>query len=137
GLATLALMALAGREYLGLSLPLLGEALAGEPIDWWVPFLKLLFTAIALGTGFVGGEVAPLFVIGGTLGASMGSPLHTDRAMLAAVGSTTTFAAAASVALTGIVLSVEQFGRHALVPALIVAVTARMAAGRPGLYLHH
>ena len=137
GLATLALMALAGRDYLGLSLPLLGEALAGEPVDWWVPFLKLLFTAIALGTGFVGGEVAPLFVIGGTLGASMGSPLHTDRAMLAAVGSTTTFAAAASVALTGIVLSVEQFGRHALVPALIVAVTARMAAGRPGLYVHH
>ena len=137
GLATLALMGLAGRDYLGLSLPLLGEALSGEQVDWWVPFLKLLFTVVALGTGFVGGEVAPLLVIGATFGNALGPVVHGDRTLLAAVGSCATFASAASVALTGVVLATEQFGRHALVPAAIVAVTSRMAAGRPGLYTHH
>ena len=66
GFATIGLAALFGRDYLGLSLPLLGKAVAGLHVDWWVPILKLVFTVVALGTGFVGGEVIPLFVIGAT-----------------------------------------------------------------------
>ena len=36
--------------------------------------------------------------------------------------------------LTGLVLTVEQLGWRTLIPAIIVGVFARMAAGRPGLY---
>ena len=53
------------------------------------------------------------------------------------MGSTMSFASAASVMLTGIVLTVEQYGWHALAPVVIVAVFARIAAGRPGLYATH
>ena len=53
GVATLGLMVLVGRDYLGLSSTLLTPAFAGDHVDWWVPLLKLLFTAIALGSGFV------------------------------------------------------------------------------------
>ena len=137
GIATLALMALVGRDYLGLSTPLLTEAFAGGHIDWWVPLLKLLFTAIALGTGFVGGEVAPLFVIGSTLGGAIAPGLHVAPSLLATTGSAATFAAAASVALTGIVLTIEQFGWNTLVPAVIICSAARLAAGKPGLYIAH
>ena len=137
GVATLGLMAVVGREYLGLSMPLLERGFDGAHVDLWVPILKLTFTAIALGTGFVGGEVAPLFVMGSTMGAALAPGLHAPAPLLATTGSAAAFASAASVMLTGIVLTVEQFGPHALVPAVIVGVSARIAAGRPGLYVAH
>jgi len=137
GIATLALMVLVGRDYLGLSTPLLTEAFTGAHVGWWVPLLKLLFTAIALGTGFVGGEVAPLFVIGATLGGAIAPGLQVPSTLLATTGSAATFAAAASVAMTGVVLTVEQFGWNTLAPALIIGAAARLAAGKPGLYVAH
>jgi len=135
--ATIALVGLVGRDYLGLSTNLLDQALAGDHIDWWVPLLKLLFTVIALGTGFVGGEVLPLFVMGGTLGGAVAPGLHAPGVLVAATGSAAAFSSAASVALTGVVLTVEQFGWHTLLPALLVGVAARVAAGKPGLYITH
>lgn len=135
GFATLGAMALFGRDYLGMSSGLLGSAVAGDHINWYVPLLKLLFTVIALGSGFVGGEVLPLFVIGGTLGGAIAPGLHAPAPLLAAVGSAITFSSAASVMLTGVVLTVEQFGWNTLLPALVVAVVARVAAGKPGLYI--
>jgi H+/Cl- antiporter ClcA len=137
GAATLGLMALVGRDYLGLSTPLVTQAFSGAHVHVWVPFLKLAFTAIALGTGFVGGEVAPLFVMGSTLGAAMAPPLNAPGPLLATTGSAAAFASAASVAITGVVLTVEQFGWHTFVPAIIVGAFARIAAGRPGLYTAH
>lgn len=141
GLLVLALIGLLGRDYLGLSLPLLAESLdpgtVGDPFSWARPVLKLVFTVISLGTGFVGGDVAPLFVIGGTAGAAVASTLGrdiADRVVLAAIGSSVTYAAAASVTFTGIVLAVEQFGWNAFAPALVASVSTRLAAGRPGLY---
>jgi H+/Cl- antiporter ClcA len=102
-----------------------------------VPFLKLGFTAVALGTGFVGGEVAPLFVMGSTLGAAISPPLNAPGPLLATTASAAAFASAASVAVTGVVLTVEQFGWHTFIPALVVGAFARLAAGRPGLYIAH
>lgn len=146
GIAILALVAVFGRSSLGLSLPLLRESLdpatVGDPFSWGRPLLKLLFSVVSLGTGFVGGDVAPLFVIGGTAGAAVASTLGSStvhRLVLAGVGSSLTYAAAASVLLTGIVLAVEQFGRQAFWPAVVAAVATRLTAGRPGLYVgeHH
>ncbi|MDP1912447.1 chloride channel protein [Brevundimonas sp.] len=135
--ATLALMLLVGRDYLGLSLGLLDPVYAGGHVDWWVPLLKMLFTVIALGTGFVGGEVLPLFVMGGTMGGALAPGLHVPTPMLAATGASAAFSSAAGVMFTGVVLTVEQFGWHTLLPALIVCIAARVAAGKPGLYVTH
>jgi H+/Cl- antiporter ClcA len=137
GALTIALVPIFGRDYLGLSSPLMAQAFAGQHVHIWEPFLKLLFTAIALGSGFVGGEVLPLFIIGAAVGGAIAPGLHAPPALLATTGSSAAFAAAASVTLTGIVLSVEQFGWYALVPAIIVGLTARLVAGRPGLYMAH
>jgi H+/Cl- antiporter ClcA len=137
GAATVALMLLVGRDYLGLSTALYSDAIAGNHIDWWDPLLKMLFTVIALGTGFVGGEVLPLFVMGSTFGAALAPGVNVSAPLLAATGAPAAFASAASVMLTGVVLTVEQFGWRTLIPAIIVGVFARMAAGRPGLYMAH
>ena len=113
------------------------QAFSGQHVDIGVPFLKLVFTVVALGTGFVGGEVLPLFVMGSTLGAAIAPGLHAPAPLLATTGSAAAFSSAASVAVTGVVLTVEQFGWHSFIPALIVGGVARLAAGRPGLYVAH
>ena len=99
--------------------------------------MKLLFTAIALGTGFVGGEVLPLFVMGSTFGAAA-APAH-ERAgpLLATTGAPRRSPARPASCSPGLVLTVEQFGWRTLIPAIIVGVFARVAAGRPGLYIAH
>jgi H+/Cl- antiporter ClcA len=139
GFVLLGLAALAGRQYMGTSSPLLANAIDphGTSVTLAVPLLKLLYTAISLASGFVGGEVLPLFIGGATLGAAISPTLGVDRQLFASMGSTMTFASAASVMLTGIVLTVEQYGWHALAPVIIVALFARLAAGRPGLYATH
>jgi len=135
--ATIGLVVLVGRDYLGLSTPLLADAFTGAHITWYDPLLKLVFTVIALGTGFVGGEVLPLFVIGGTLGGAIAPGMHVPGPLLATTGSVAAFSSAAGVVLTGLVLTVEQFGWHSLLPAMVIGVTAHFAAGRPGLYVTH
>jgi H+/Cl- antiporter ClcA len=135
--ATIGLAALVGRDYLGLSTPLMSEAFAGVHVHWYEPLLKLAFTVIALGTGFVGGEVLPLFVMGSTLGGAMAPGLHASGPLLATTGSVAAFSSAAGTVLTGLVLTVEQFGWNTFVPAMIVGVAAHLAAGKPGLYMTH
>lgn len=136
GAATLALMGLVGREYLGLSLPLLHDALAGGQSDWWDPALKLLFTVVALGTGFVGGEVTPLFVIGGTLGSVIAAPLDLPPVALTALGFVAVFGAAAKVPLACAVMAVELFGWQVATAAVLVCVIARVVSGPEGIYDH-
>jgi H+/Cl- antiporter ClcA len=137
GAITVALVPIFGRDYLGLSSPLMAQAFAGQHVHIWEPFLKMLFTVIALGSGFVGGEVLPLFIMGAAFGGAIAPGLHAPAPLLATTASCAAFASAASVAVTGVVLTVEQFGWHAFVPALIVGFTARLVAGRPGLYVAH
>lgn len=135
--ATIGLAALVGRDYLGLSTHLLAESFTGAHMHSYTFVLKMAFTVIALGTGFVGGEVLPLFVMGGTLGGALAPGLHTSGALLATTGSVAAFSSAAGVVLTGLVLTVEQFGWNSLIPAILVGIGAHLAAGRPGLYITH
>ena len=69
-IVVLFVLVLNNQRYLGLSLPLLEDAFAGnaQPFDF---VGKLFFTVLSLGAGFQGGEVTPLFEIGATLGSSL------------------------------------------------------------------
>jgi H+/Cl- antiporter ClcA len=136
GLATLALTLLLGADYLGLSTHLLDAAFAGGTRDWYDAPLKLLFTVIALGSGFVGGEVTPLFVVGGTLGSFLADPLGLDPVAATALGLVAVFGAAAHVPLACTVMAVELFGLHALVPALLVCLVARWSVRCESIYAH-
>jgi H+/Cl- antiporter ClcA len=134
GLATLALMLLLGRDYLGLSLPLVDHALAGDLADWWDPLLKIVFTAVALGCGIPGGEVTPLFVVGATLGSVMSAPLGLPSAITAAVCLGAVFGAASNTPIACAVLVIELFGAHTAIPAAIVGVVAYAVSPRDGIY---
>lgn len=136
GVVTLGLMMLVGRDYLGLSLPLLDTALEGVPRDWYDPILKFVFTVVALGTGFVGGEVTPLFVIGACLGSVVADPLGLPQPAMSALGLVAVFGAAAHVPLACTVMAGELFGVHAMVPALVVCLAARAVSRGDSIYAH-
>ena len=134
GVAIIGLAALFGHDYLGLSLPLVDRALAGDHLSFAVFALKILFTAVTLGCGFPGGEVTPLFVIGTTLGAALAAPLHLPVGMLAAVGFVAVFAGAANTPLACTIMGVELFGSGAILPVAVGCVIAYIFSGHRGIY---
>lgn len=136
GVVVLALAAVAGHRYLGLSLPIVHEALAGESTALSVPAWKLIITAICLGTGFVGGEVTPMFVIGAALGGAVGELTGIDPAVGASLGFAAMFAGAANTPVACTVLAVELFGADIALPAAAACLTSFVVSGRWGLYHH-
>jgi H+/Cl- antiporter ClcA len=134
GVATVALALLVGREFLGLSLPLLDAALAGSHESFTVPLLKAMFTVVALGSGFPGGEVTPLFVIGSTLGAALAAPLDMAPAVAAALGMVAVFAAASGAPLASAAMAGELFGPGLGVYALVICALAAALNRRQRLY---
>lgn len=136
GLAVIGLTgALGTRDYLGLSIPLATAALAGGAgIAAYGFAAKLALTALTLGSGFQGGEVTPLFVIGATAGVSVARLLGAPVALLAAVGFVAVFAAAANTPLACTLMAVELFGAQLALPALIGCVVAYLCSSHQGIY---
>ena len=52
-------------------MPLIERSMEGE-IGYEAFFLKMLFTAIALGAGFKGGEIVPTLCVGAAFGCAFG-----------------------------------------------------------------
>lgn len=134
GFALIALVVLVGRDYLGLSTPLAAHALAGGHTEAWVFALKLLFTAITLGTGFPGGEVTPLFVMGATLGSSLGGALGLDPRVAAAAGFVAVFAGAANTPIACTVMAMELFGGGGAVLFAVTCTLSYLCSGHSGIY---
>jgi H+/Cl- antiporter ClcA len=135
GVAVIGLTALVGSDaYLGLGLPLLQDSLTGGEVPALAFALKLVFTAVTLGSGFVGGEVTPLFVMGATLGHALGAPLGLDPALLASIGMVAVFAGASKTPLACTLMAIELFGGGAALYVWVGCVMAYVAAGRHGIY---
>jgi H+/Cl- antiporter ClcA len=134
GVAVVFLALLCGRVYLGLSLPLLNSALAGEQFGIWVFGLKLLFTAITFGSGLPGGEVTPLFVMGATLGSALAPVVGLEVTLLSAIGFVAVFAGAAKTPLACTVMGLEFFGTQIGLPLFLACVVSFVLSGRHGIY---
>ena len=123
------------RDYLGLSTHLAESAFAGAvgiavgAFAW-----KLVFTSVSLGTGFIGGEMVPLFIIGALAGAQTGRLLNASIPLFAAIGMMATFAAASNTPLACIVIGIELFGAGATLPLALTCVVAYALSGQRGIY---
>jgi H+/Cl- antiporter ClcA len=135
GGVVVALLALAvgSRDYLGLSLPLISRSYVGD-VFLGAFALKLLFTTLTLGSGFQGGEVTPLFVIGATLGASMAHVLGAPPALLAAIGFVAVFAGATNTPLACTIMGVELFGTGAFVYVALGCAISFVFSAHRGIY---
>lgn len=120
------------RDYQGLSIPLAIEAFNGSAAGQWAT--KLGLSALTIGTGFVGGEVIPLFVIGALAGASFASIIGADVALFATLGSVAVLAGAANTPLACAILGLELFGGQGVVVFALVCAAAYATSGHTGIY---
>lgn len=121
------------REYLGLGLPLLEQAFEGEAAP--LAFLwKLVFTSLTLGTGFQGGEVTPLFIIGATLGHTLAGVLQVAVPFLAALGFIAVFCGASNTPLACFIMGMELFGMSGAGYMLIACIISYWCSGTKGIY---
>lgn len=128
-------VAIGTRDYLGLSLPLIEQALAGGVgLAAFAFAAKLVFTAVTLGSGFQGGEVTPLFVIGSTLGATLATVLDAPVPLFAALGFVAVFAAATNTPIACTIMAVELFGAGPIVPVAVACVIAYVASSGHTIY---
>lgn len=127
-------LAVGSRESLGLGLPLLTEAFGAGASGPEAFALKLLFTAVTVGVGFIGGEVTPLFVIGALAGRAAAPMLGLPSVASAAVGMVALFAAAAHTPLALLVMAVELFGFSVLPGAALAIAAAALLSGQKGIY---
>lgn len=136
GVAVLALTWLIGaRDYLGLSLPLIHDSLEGGNVIAYAFLWKLIFTAVTLGTGYLGGEVTPLFVIGATLGHTLGGLLGVDPALMASIGLVAVFAGASNTPIACAIMGIELFGGGAALYLFLGCIAAYLASGHRGIYV--
>jgi len=136
GLIIIALVYIIGsRDYLGLGLPLIQHSFqeAAYPFAFlW----KTVFTSLTLGTGFQGGEVTPLFVIGSTLGSALAEWFAVSVPFFAALGLISIFSGATNTPLASFILGIELFGLHGYgwLYMLIGCAVAYLCSGASGIY---
>ncbi|MDW8300091.1 MAG: voltage-gated chloride channel family protein [Anaerolineae bacterium] len=135
GVAIVALTLLLNtQDYLGLSEGLIAQSLESGSVPTFAFLLKLIFTAVTLGSGFVGGEVTPLFVMGATLGHVLGNALGVDPTWLASIGFAAVFAGASNTPLACTLMGVELFGSGSALYMALACVAAYLASGHRGIY---
>jgi len=135
GLMVIALWKLVGTsDYLGLGVPTILRSFSDPALPPYAFALKILFTAVTLGAGFLGGEVTPLFFVGAALGNVLARALHLPLELGAGVGLAAVFAAAANTPLALSVMAVELLGGALFPHAAIVCVLCFLLTGQRGIY---
>lgn len=120
-------------DYNGAGMDVIAAAIHGEAKPEAF-ILKILFTAITLGSGFKGGEIVPVFFIGSTFGCFAGSLLGLEPGFAAALGLTCVFCACVNAPLASIFLGVELFGSTDLLLYAIVCAVSYTLSGKYSLY---
>jgi len=80
------------------------------------------------------GEVTPLFVIGSTLGATLGRLLGVEPAVMASLGFVAVFAGASNTPLACTLMGIELFGGGSLLYLSVACFVAYLASGHRSIY---
>lgn len=135
GLAIIALTYLTGtRDYNGSGMNIITNAVENGYTNGWAWALKIIFTAITIGSGYKGGEIVPTFFIGATFGCFMGNLIGLTPAFSAAVGMVAMFCGVLNCPVASIILSIELFGSKGLILFAAAAGVSYMLSGYYGLY---
>jgi H+/Cl- antiporter ClcA len=121
-------------DYLGLGVPTIVRAFVDPQLPSYAFAAKLVFTAVTLASGFLGGEVTPLFFVGATLGNVLARVLGLPIALGAGVGLAAVFGSAANTPVALSVMTVELLGAPILPHVVIVCVIAYLLSGHRSIY---
>jgi H+/Cl- antiporter ClcA len=135
GLAVVALWKLVGTsDYLGLGVPTIVRSFTDPSLPAHAFALKLVFTAVTLSAGFLGGEVTPLFFVGATLGSALARLMGIPLALGAGVGLAAVFAASSNTPLALSIMAVELLGGGIFPHVAVVCVLAYLLSGHRSIY---
>ncbi len=135
GAAVVILTLLLGtRDYNGSGMNVIENALLSGKADTWAWALKIVFTALTIGSGFKGGEIVPTFFIGATFGCVIGKFLGIDAGFAAAVGMVSMFCGVLNCPVASIFLSIELFGSSGMLLFAAAIAVSYMLSGYYGLY---
>ncbi|KMQ92501.1 chloride channel protein [Lasius niger] len=138
GAITLLLVLICGsKDYLGLGVISSHPPTGASVIDFFAGgdfglswFWKLAFTLVAIGAGFRGGNVTPMFFIGSALGCLLGPLLDPAAAPLfTGIGFVCVFCAALKTPITATIIAAEVFGTANLAYYAFACVIAFAVSG--------
>ncbi|WP_413511919.1 chloride channel protein [Myroides odoratus] len=121
------------QQFLGLGIETIVHSFStSQPFAIFL--LKILFTAVTLGTGFKGGEVTPLFFIGATLGSFLALYLQLPLSFVASLGFVAVFAGATKTPFACLCMAGELFGTEVLIYACLACLIAYRISGKHSIY---
>ena len=134
GALVLLLTLLVGNQtYNGAGDGVIRALLAGETIPEAF-LLKILFTAVTLGSGFRGGEIVPVLFTGAAFGTTVGPLLGIPHGFGGAMAMAAVFCGATNCPMSALLLSLELFGGEGLPLYALCCGVAYMLSGYYGLY---
>ena len=122
-----------GRDYCGAGFNLVEEAMEGN-VPYEAFLFKMLFTAVALGGGFKGGEIVPTLAVGAALGAAFGNLFGFAPSLCAACGMLSLFVGVTNCPVATMFMGFELFGVEAMPYFAIIVAISFTLSGYYGLY---
>ena len=120
-------------DYLGAGMDVIELAMEGKVIA--AAFLvKMVFTAVSLGSGFRGGEIVPTLFVGATFGCLFGQVTGLSPSLAAACGMASVFCGVTNCPVSSLLLSFELFGFECMPFFLLSVSIAYLESGYYGLY---
>lgn len=122
------------RDYNGAGGDVISAAIETGEAAYPAFVLKIIFTAVSIGSGFKGGEIVPTFFIGSTFGCVCAPLVGADPCFGAAIGLVAMFCAVVNCPVASVFLSFELFGGQATVLFAVACGVSYMLSGYYGLY---
>lgn len=120
-------------DYLGAGMQVIERAVEGEVVAAAF-LLKMIFTAVTLGSGFKGGEIVPTLFVGATFGCLFGQVTGFSPSLAAACGMAAVFCGVTNCPLSSLFLSFELFGFECMPFFLLAVGISYLESGYFGLY---
>ena len=120
-------------DYLGAGMDVIEHSMEGQVVAAAF-LLKMVFTAISLGSGFRGGEIVPTLFVGATFGCLFGQLTGFPPSLGAACGMASVFCGVTNCPVSSLFLSFELFGFECMPFFLLSVSISYLESGYYGLY---
>lgn len=122
------------QDYNGAGMHVIEVCVMEGKVFWAAFLLKMLFTAITLGSGFKGGEIVPTFFVGATFGCLIGPMLGLTPTLASACGLVGLFCGVTNCPIASLFMGIELFGVAGLPCYLLMIAVSYCMSGYSGLY---
>lgn len=134
GIFILLTLIFSDRMYNGSGMALIERCFEGEAVPIYAFLLKILFTAVALGAGFKGGEIVPTLCVGALFGCTIGAAVHAPVGLCTAIGMACLFVSVTNCPVSTMFLAFEMFGFEAMPYYALAVGVCFTLSGYYGLY---